>query len=206
MDTSSVNNGDVLIEIPNEAPSSGPALFEITNPNTGQVYAAASLTMQQSSPGIYTLGANGIDAAAAINYTSKGVAYGINTSTNPILPGDVIDLWLTGAGYVPGLPADGTAPGTTTTYYTPVNPTVYIGGQAATVVGSAMSGAYPGVWQVNAIVPANTVPTSVSPVSVVVTMNGFNSNLLGTNASPVLPGGDEPITGNSGLITTIYVK
>ena len=57
VDTPSVNDGDVLIEIPNQAPTSGPADFVISNPTTGQIYATATLNMVAASPGIYAANA-----------------------------------------------------------------------------------------------------------------------------------------------------
>lgn len=200
VDTASVNDGDVIIEIPNEAPSSGQADFVIADPATGQIYAAAQLAMQQSSPGIYTTNASGAGPAAALNYDSKGNPYGINSASNQVSRGDIIDLWLTGAGNVPGLPADGAAPGQGVP--TPINPTVFVGGQVATVVGSGMSSQFPGVWQVNAIVPQSTPPGAAS---VVVTMNGYASNYLGTGTD-TNPGADQQVIISNSAITTIYVK
>jgi hypothetical protein len=56
------------------------------------------------------------------------------------------------------------------------------------------------------VVPANAPPSSVTPVSVVVSMDSFNSNYIGTNGSNDLPGGDQFVAASSGVITTIYVK
>ena len=202
VDASTVNDGDVIIEIPNAAPTSGQASFLITNPVTGQVYAAAQLTMQQSSPGIYTAGASGSGPAAALNYDATGASYlGINSASNQVSRGGIIDLWLTGAGNVPGLPADGTAPGGP--FCTPSNPTVFIGGKQATVVGSCMSPQFPGVWQINAIVPESTPPGSASVV--VQGANGYASNYVGTGTD-TNPGADQYVNIQNSAITIIYVK
>ena len=148
----------IFAEIPNEAPTSGPADFVVSNPATGQILAAATFNMQAASPGIFTANSEGTGPAAANNYDTNGNALAgaafINSPSNPVAAGAIIGLWLTGAGNVPGLPADGTAPGGA--FYTPVNPVVYINAQVATVVGSAISPQYPGLWQVNVRVPANT--------------------------------------------------
>lgn len=203
VDSPTVNDGDILIEIPNEAPSSGPANFVVSNPVTGQIYAVATYNMQQFSPAIYTTNSAGTGPVAALSYDSKGNYLGVNSATIPVSPGGIIDLWLTGAGSIPGLPADGTAPSSAVS--TPTVPTVYIGGISAAVVGSAMSTQFPGVWQINAVIPATTAPSSVGPVSVVVSVDSFDSNVVGTG-NDTAPGADQGLTAANGLITTIYVK
>ena len=197
------DGGAILIQIPNAAPSSGAADFVISNPTTGQIYAAATLNMQQSSPGIYTLNSSGTAAVAALAYDAKGAYLGINSASVPVTVGGIIDLWLTGAGYVSGLPADGIQPNVSPS--TAVNPTVIIGGRVATVLGTAMSSQFPGIWQINAVIPAGTPPSSSAPVSVVVQMNGSNSNYVGTGTG-ISPGADQNIPASNSLITTIYVK
>lgn len=205
MDASNVGNGGVLVEIPNGAPSSGPADFVISNPDTGQIYAVATYNMQQASPALFTSNAGGTGQIAAISYDSKGTPLGVNSPSVPVAPGGIIGLWLTGAGNVPNLPADGIAPGPG---FSPSSvPTVLISAQSAQVVAQGMSPDFPGVWQVNVIVPKNTLPTSVQPVSVVVQMNDFLSNIGGTGTDTI-PGGDQALTPSpgNGLITTIFVK
>lgn len=197
------NDGAIFVEIPNGAPSSGPANFAVTNPVTGQVYAVSTYQMQQASPGIYTLNAGGTKSAAALSYDAKGNYLGINSATIPVPRGGIIDLWLTGAGNVPGLPADGVAPGSGVS--TPVVPTVYINGTPAQVVGTVMSPQFPGVWQINAVVPSNIPVTSATAITVYVSLNSFNSNIGGTG-SDTAPGPDQGLTVPNGLITTIYVN
>jgi uncharacterized protein (TIGR03437 family) len=201
----------VFVEVPNQAPSSGPAEFLVSNPATGQILAAAILNMQAASPGIYTVNSAGTSAVAANNYDVNGnplpIAQFINSSANPVSAGGIIGLWLTGAGNIPGLPADGTAPNGL--FQTPVFPNVLINGVAASVVGSAMSPQYPGLWQVNVTVPAKTPPSSVDgPISVLVQMDSYYSNIGGNpqNFNNGTPGPDTSLTVPDGLVTTIYVK
>jgi len=200
----------ISFEIPNEAGQSGPASFIVTNTSTGQVLAVNTgvYNMQPTSPGIYTSNAAGTGLVAANVFTSAGACVGncINSPSNPATVGGVVGLWLTGGGYVSGLPADGTAPGGG--FSPQFSPTVIIQGAVATVVGSAMSPQFPGVWQVNVVVPAGTTSSTISPVSVVVILDDNQSNIGGTtsfygNGSPEP---DQPLTVANGLITTIYVK
>src|SRR5262249_28315448 len=114
---------------------------------TGQVYAVSTYTMQPYSPAIYTVNAAGTGYAATISLDANGNPTGpngsINSASNPVPPNGIISLWLTGAGYVSTLPADGQAPGGGQN--TPLVPTVYIGGVSAKVLGSAMSPQFPGL-------------------------------------------------------------
>jgi uncharacterized protein (TIGR03437 family) len=198
----------IFFEIPNEAPQSGPADFVVSNPTTGQILAAASFNMQSASPGLFTTNSSGTGQVAATTYDSKGNPLGTspyaNGPSNPVPAGGILTLWLTGSGYVSGLPADGTAPGGT--FNTHSTPTVYIGGQPATVLASVISPQYPGLWQINVVVPANTPSSTIAPVSVVVLLDDYNSNIGGTPGPNGAPGPDQTLTVTNGLITTIYVK
>lgn len=197
-----------FIEIPNGAPTSGNADIVVSNPTTGQILAVATYAMQPASPGLYTTNTGGTGQVAAFVYDSKGnYVNGLtpNGPSNPVSAGGIIGLWLTGAGNVPGLPADGVPPGTVV--YTPVSPLVYINGELATLIGSAMSPQFPGLWQINAVVPLDTPSSKIQPISIVVKMDGPASNIGGTiNPVTGTPGPDQNLTGANGLITTIYVK
>ena len=203
-----VDTAEVLFQIPNATPSSGTADFVVTNPTTGQVLAAATFSMQSASPGIYTLNSAGTGQVAATTYDSKGNLLGtapyVNGPSNPVPAGGIIGLYLTGAGYVAGLPADGTAPnGTFNTHAVPV---VHINGEVAQVLGSAMSPQYPGLWQINVVVPADTPSSSLTGgnTSIIVSLDDNTSNIGGTNGTGG-PGPDRSLLVNNG-ITTIYVK
>jgi uncharacterized protein (TIGR03437 family) len=200
----------ISFEIPNEAPQSGPAQFIVTNTATGQVLAVNTgvYNMQPTSPGIYTTNSGGTGQVAANVYTSAGVCVGncINGPSNPVLPGGIIGLWLTGAGYVPNLPPDGTAPGGN--QFPQFSPIVFINGEVATVVGSQISPQFPGVWQINVVVPADTPASTLQNISVVVELDDYFSNIgAGPSTYPNgSPGPDQALTLANGLITTIYVK
>jgi uncharacterized protein (TIGR03437 family) len=197
----------IFFEVPNEAPQSGPADFVVSNPTTGQILAAATFNMQSASPGLYTTNGSGTGQVAAAVYDSKGNYLGNNSPSIPTTAGGTITLWLTGAGYVAGLPADGTAPGGT--FNTHATPNVLINGTVAQVLFSGISPQFPGLWQLNVVVPANTPSSSLSPggiTSVVVSLDDYNSNIGGTSLPSGAPGPDEPLLVSNGLITTIYVK
>ena len=72
--------------------------------------------------------------------------------------------------------------------------------------GSQLSPQFPGLWQVNAVVPAGTPSSTISPISVVVFLDDINSNYGGTSNPDGTPGADRLLTVPNGLVTTIYVK
>ncbi len=160
--------------------------------------------MQQASPGLYTANSAGTGQIAALNYNPDGTFAGINGPGNGLtVNGGVISLWLTGQGKVSNPPPDGVAPGVTIS--TDTTPTVYINGFQAQVIGSVLSPQFPGVWQINAVIPPRTPPGSV--VSVFVQMDGYSSNVGGNPTTQ--NGGPAPdltLTGMNGLITTLTTK
>jgi uncharacterized protein (TIGR03437 family) len=201
----------IFFEIPNEAPQSGPADVVVSNPTTGQVLAAATFTMQSASPGLFTTNSSGTGQVAATTLDAKGNPLGnspyANGPSNPVPAGGILTLWLTGSGFVSGLPADGTTPGGP--FNTHSTPLVYINGESAKVLASVISPQYPGLWQINVVVPSDTPSSTISPISVVVKLDDYNSNIGGTSLPNGAPGPDELLTvsnGGNGLITTIYVK
>ena len=189
------------IEVPNGLPDSGTADFVVYRPSSGQILAAATFGMQQASPGIFTASSNGLGQAAAQNVNSTDGSITPNNASNPAKAGSTITLWLTGAGYIPGLPADGTRPGGA--FNTPVTPQVFIcSGTPAVIQYSGTSPDLPGLWQINAVVPANVAPSNTC--AVIVTMNNYPSNWGGTSSS-IGPGPDHQLTVANG-VPTIAVK
>jgi uncharacterized protein (TIGR03437 family) len=91
----------------------------------------------------------------------------IVTATNPVKRGQVVQLYMNGLGPVTGGPASGEFASTTALTYTKAQDTaVTIGGQKAQVLFSGLAPSFPGLYQVNAIVPAGisagTVPISLT--------------------------------------------
>jgi uncharacterized protein (TIGR03437 family) len=95
--------------VPSNAPTSGFANVEVVQESTGQVLAAGLAPMSSSSPGIFAQfpqansRANGAqDQAAVVNQDGS-----INSSNNAAVRGHLIQIYATGQGVIPGLPADG---------------------------------------------------------------------------------------------------
>jgi len=99
-------------------------------------------------------------------------------------------------------PPDGAAPGLG--FNSAQLPVVYINGLPATDVRySALQSQYPGEWQVNVLIPADTPPGD--KISIILFLQDQPSSVGGAPASPtVLLGTDRLLQGS--LITTIAVK
>jgi uncharacterized protein (TIGR03437 family) len=201
-----IDSGIILFEIPNLAPQSGQTDFVVTNVSTGQILAANTFNMQPASPGLYTSNSQGYGQVAASVYDKNGNYLGANSPSVPTTVGGIITLWLTGQGYISTLPADGTAPGGG--QFPQFTPLVYINGTAATVQAAVMSPQYPGLMQINVVVPTGTPASNLVPggISVVVKMNDIQSNIVAgpsTNANGS-PGPDVQLS--PATETTIYVN
>jgi uncharacterized protein (TIGR03437 family) len=98
------------------------------------------------------------------------------TAANPVKRGQVVQLYMNGLGPVTNGPASGEFASTTALTYTKAQDTaVTIGGQTAQVLFTGLAPSFPGLYQVNAIVPtgisAGTVPISL-------TIAGVTTNAL----------------------------
>jgi uncharacterized protein (TIGR03437 family) len=160
-------------------PTTGTASLEVIQASTGQVLAAGSVPMNSASPGILQQVYGGEFRQAAV-LNQDGSA---NNSTNPALRGSVIQIFATGAGFIPGAPPDGVP--ATSPISTPSIPQVIIGSclvddSACTMESGEhvqYSGldSYPGVWQINVQIPMNTAPGAQVPL--LIGMNQiFNSD------------------------------
>jgi uncharacterized protein (TIGR03437 family) len=150
----------------------GRATTKMTVSYKGTASAPIEIRLADTAPGIFTLNQSGTGPGAVLNQNST-----VNSPANPADKGSVVQIFATGEGQtnprgVTGsvIPADNPA-----LWTKPIgNVTVTIGGRPAQVVyqGSA-PGAIAGLFQVNAVVPADA-PSGPS-VPVVVTVGSANS-------------------------------
>jgi uncharacterized protein (TIGR03437 family) len=88
-----------------------------------------------AAPGLFVLTADPWQPGAVENQD-----FSVNSASNPAAVGSIISIYATGAGPVDG---SGNAP-----------VSVFFGDQPAEVVASVPLAEYPGLWQINARVPA----------------------------------------------------
>lgn len=98
----------------------------------------------------------------------------LNAQSNPARPGDVIQIFGTGAGRVSGQVDDGAPAPSSPLAATSSRPQVFVGGVEATVQFSGLAPNLVGTWQVNAVVPNQ--PFLSGRVPLVVFLDGVDSN------------------------------
>ncbi len=169
-----VSSGQINAQVPLEVNPSGTANVVVNN--NGTVSAVAAIPVAQLAPGVFQFN----NHAIAVNVTDpnsqryatisapSGSIQGLTTL--PAQVGDTLFLYATGLGPVtPAVPTGAAATGATSTN-TP--PTVLVGGVPAKVTFSGLAPGYPGVYQVNFVIPS--VPSG-SAVSLQIQMGGITS-------------------------------
>ena len=100
------------------------------------------------------------------------VDFKLVSATNAAKRGQAIQIYANGLGAVTNPPESGSPASGTTLSYTKATPLVSIGGQAAQVLFSGLAPGFPGLYQVNVIVPGN-VTLGAQPLTIAI--NGVTS-------------------------------
>ena len=149
-----VSPGQINLVLPIGLPSNGTANLQIVRQSTGQIYGAAEIALSSASPGLFTAGGSGTGQIAALNADNS-----LNSSSNPVIHGTVIQLFGTGQGFVANAPADGTP--STGLVPTSATPLVLLNNVFVPSTNITYTGLAPeevGVWQINVLIPTTTVP------------------------------------------------
>lgn len=163
-----VTAGQINFLSPMGLPTSGVADIQVVHPSTGQVAAATVAPLGGVAPGLFTSNQQGSGQVAALNEDNT-----INSATNPISRGKVIQLFGTGQGFVPNAPPDGAVPGGQAPAANSLQ--VFINALDASS-GISYNGLAPsliGTWQINVAVPMSVPPGSAIPI--VIVANGVSS-------------------------------
>jgi uncharacterized protein (TIGR03437 family) len=165
----------------------------LTVTNNGVTSAAASIEVVANAFGILTLNSAGTGMAAALDASNQ-----LLSVTSAANPGDVIVLWGSGLGPVTG---DESLPPSQTNLTSPIS--VTIGGAPAVVQYHGRS-QYPGLDQINVVIPAGL---SGCAVSLVVQTGDYSSNFA---TLPVAASGrtcnDPQMMLNSSQLTSVLSK
>jgi uncharacterized protein (TIGR03437 family) len=151
--------------LPNGA-SNGTATVVVTR--NGTASAQAVINIGPTAPGVFSI-PPGIGYAVAVNAADGSIAAppgqipGI--STHPVKAGDVLIVYATGLGPVDSPIANG-ADSLDKLRNTIARPTVLIGGVPATVAFSGLSPQFPGVNQLNVVVPAGVTAGAAVPFQI----------------------------------------
>jgi len=153
-----VSPGQVTVQVPWELQGQTSAQVKVTL-NGFEFGNVVTVPLADSAPAFFAGFTPG--TAAARDQNNAAV-----TAANPVKRGQVVTLYMNGLGPVNGGPASGEFASSTVLTHTKVDPAVTIGGQPATILFSGLAPGFPGLYQVNAVVPAGisagTVPISLS--------------------------------------------
>ncbi len=127
----------------------------ITVTNAGIVSDPVTLDVSGVAPAILTQNASGTGVAKAVNQDGS-----INSSTNPAAKGSHFAFYATGLGTVTPTLMTGQAPPSSPLSTTNSSTTAVVGGIGAPVTFSGAAPTYPGVYQVNAQIPATAATGS----------------------------------------------
>jgi uncharacterized protein (TIGR03437 family) len=144
----------------------------------------ASVTVQDSAPGLFSQTSDGRGPGAVLNYVPEQKAYAINTPGATINPSGTLVIYGTGFGRVTNPPADGVAAGAAE-QKTIITPVVTIGGRPATVQYSGLAPNYVGLYQINAVIPTGTPEGCYLPVTVAFGTNVSNTVTIGVTNNRV---------------------
>jgi uncharacterized protein (TIGR03437 family) len=153
-----VSPGQINVQVPWELQGQTSAQVKVTL--YGYSYGnVVTVPLADTAPQFFDIG-GGIAAARDQNNA-------IVTTANPVKRGQVVQLYMNGLGPVTNGPASGEFASSTALTYTKAQDTaVTIGGQPAQVLFTGLAPSFPGLYQVNAIVPAGisagTVPISLT--------------------------------------------
>jgi len=165
-----VSPGQINFYVPMRLEAGTQATFIVQRKSNGQILSSGILDVGTATPAFFTTTQNGQGQIAALNEDNT-----VNTNTNGIERGKVIQLYATGQGVVDNAPPDGTPP--TGVVPTRDLPRVIIGSGFVADSDILYSGLAPGlvgVWQINVKVPMTVPPGSMTDV--VVTMRSIPSN------------------------------
>lgn len=150
-----VSPGQINFLMPMNAPTSGTVSVLVQRPSTGQIVGYGRIEMAPASPGLFTSDSSGSGQLAALNQDNTR-----NGPGNAAARGSVVQLFATGAGFIPGAPPDGDTPGGRQ-ILTPEKPRVFIGTDFVPddhVLYSGLAPGLIGVWQINVKIPDRVAP------------------------------------------------
>jgi uncharacterized protein (TIGR03437 family) len=145
-----------------------PGLHPIQVRTGGGTYDS-TIRVISSAPGLFQHDQATPPKGAVLNQNSS-----VNTSTNPAVRNDFVQIYASGPGAFQAAVVDGGAAPSNPLTRTVSTPQVFIGGVQAEVQYSGLAPGLPAVWQINARVPNLSFITGRVPV--VVFMDGVDSN------------------------------
>jgi minor extracellular serine protease Vpr len=152
-----VSPGQVNLQVPWELQGQSVAQVKVSVNYSRSNVVTASLS--DYSPAFFE-GTPGV--VAALDATSRLI-----TAANPARGGQTVELFANGLGPVTNQPASGDPAPSSVLAETKTLPTITIGGQTAAVAFSGLAPGFPGLYQVNVVVPPGLSP-GVQPIDIAI--------------------------------------
>jgi uncharacterized protein (TIGR03437 family) len=137
--------------------TAGPTATIVVN-NNGAMSNTVTVPVAATAPGVFSLTSNGIGNGAILH-----ADYTLVTTAKPAATGETVLVFLTGLGAVTPPVPDGKAGSGTTLNYVNAPVTALIGGLPATVSFAGLAPGYPGLYQLNVVVPLDLNVTATGP-------------------------------------------
>jgi uncharacterized protein (TIGR03437 family) len=137
--------------------TTGPTATIIVN-NNGAMSNTVVVPVAATAPGVFSLTSNGLGNGAILHADYTRV-----TTAKPAVTGETVLVFLTGLGAVTPPVADGKAGTVGTLNHVNAPVTVLIGGLPATVSFAGLAPGFPGLYQLNVIVPLDLHVTAAGP-------------------------------------------
>ncbi len=152
-----VSTGQINAQVPFEVNASGNANLVVNN--NGALSTAVTVAVAQLAPGVFqsnnhAIAVNVTDPTSQRYATISAPSGSIpGLTTFPAHVGDILFLYATGLGPTSPPVATGAAGGPNVVHNTTNTPMVLVGGVPAQVLFSGLTPQYPGVYQVNFVIP-----------------------------------------------------
>jgi len=165
-----VSPGQINAIVPFETPVNGIQQLLIKQNN---MYALPeTLIVATESPAVFTQAQSGQGPGVIVVVKANGTQF-VNSASQPASAGDALVIYCAGLGAVSPAVADGMGAPNVPLSSTVDPVTVTVGGQNAQVLFAGLAPGFPGLYQVNVVVPTGVTPGSGVPV--VLTAGGFPS-------------------------------
>jgi uncharacterized protein (TIGR03437 family) len=162
--------GQANIQIPWEL--AGQAQGQMTATVNGSSSVARSFVIAPFAPGIFTLDQSGTGQGTVLVSATAQLA----SAATPATRGNYVSIYCTGLGAVSNRPASGSPASSAPLSFSASQPTVTIGGSAATVSYSGLAPTLVGLYQINALVPTGIAAGNNVPLSI--RIGGVDSNTV----------------------------
>jgi uncharacterized protein (TIGR03437 family) len=154
------SSGQMNVQVPYSVPVN--TQYQLSVVDGGALSVPQTLTVAQAVPGIFTVNQQGTGQGVIVKSDQVTVAQ----PGTPASIGETVVIYCTGLGVVTPAVKEGMPP---TTASQTVNPaTVTIGGANATVVYAGVTPGFPGLYQINATIPAGIQTGDTVPVKIIV--------------------------------------